>query len=224
MAKFGSAIVLRRGADSQNFLAVRTGSTADHHSHLDLGNFVLDLAGERFAHDLGADNYGLPGYLGPRRADYLRSNTPGHNTLTIGEASQPLEATATATVGKADGVPTARVVLTDAYPGARSVVRNFELKGDVATIVDDVILDRSANLVWHLHTPAKVKKTERGFLLDANGKRAELRVLSPADFKLSAEPDVTQPPEQPVENSTHLRVKIPSTKATSIVIEIRLVE
>lgn len=203
--QFGSAIVMRDDK-AKTFLALRTGGTADHHSHLDLGNFVLDMLGERFALDLGADNYDLPGYLGPRRADYLRSSTPGHNTLSIGNASQPLDAECRAELAK-DG-RSATIDLTEAYPGTRSVVRSADLQAGVVTLTDTVRTKRDATFVWNLHTPAKVKLTREGALLDSNGKRVKVTILSPADARFTAEPDETRPPELPVNDVTHLRLKV----------------
>jgi hypothetical protein len=41
-----------------------------NHSHLDLGTFVLDAQGERWALDLGPDDYNLPAYFGDKRWTY----------------------------------------------------------------------------------------------------------------------------------------------------------
>ncbi|HEX8325253.1 MAG TPA: heparinase II/III family protein, partial [Tepidisphaeraceae bacterium] len=225
---FGSAVVLRdsvRGGKPDRlapFLAIRTGSTDDHHSHLDLGHFVLDLQGERFAVDLGPDEYDLPGYLGSRRDDYLRSSTPGHNTLTSGNDSQPGDVEARTDMVKAEnGGPAVRVNMTDAYPNARSVVRTATLDGDVATIVDDIRLSRPAKFVWHLHTPATVTPKRGGAILESNGQRVEMNVIEPKGAVLTAEPDKTRAPELPVENITHVRVSLPADTQTRVRVEFR---
>ena len=216
---FGSAIVLRPSAEDPQapFLVLRTGSTADHHSHLDLGNFVLDMLGERFATDLGADNYDLPGYLGPRRADYLRSSTPGHNTLSIGDASQPGDAESKSSLAP-DG-KSAQIDMTEAYPGARSVVRTVEVSAGQATITDAIRVKRDATFTWNLHTPAKVTPTRGGAVLDVNGKQISMSILEPRDAKLTIEPDETQPPELAVQGVTHVRVKVNVQDQTKIVIQ-----
>jgi hypothetical protein len=51
-------------------VAFKAGDNKANHSHLDLGSFVFDAAGVRWAMDLGADNYNLPGYFGKQRWDY----------------------------------------------------------------------------------------------------------------------------------------------------------
>lgn len=78
------------------------GDTTQNHQDLDLGQFVLEKNGQRFAIDLGADNYSLPNYFSiPSRyldkwlcfsySDvltvkmymYYRTNTSGHNALVF---------------------------------------------------------------------------------------------------------------------------------------------
>ncbi|MDB5325789.1 MAG: heparinase, partial [Phycisphaerales bacterium] len=186
------------------------------HSHLDLGNFVLDMLGERFAMDLGADNYDLPGYLGPRRADYLRSSTPGHNTLSIGDASQPGDAESTSTLTP-DG-KSAKIDMTEAYPGARSVVRTVELADGQVTITDAIRVKRDATFIWNLHTPAKVTPTRGGAVLELNGKQVSLSVVEPRDAKVTVEADETRPPELPVQGSTHMQLRVKVQDEATIVV------
>ena len=53
---------------------------------LDAGQFVYSAVGQRWIADLGADNYGLPGYFGRARAryKYYRKSSLGHNVLSFG--------------------------------------------------------------------------------------------------------------------------------------------
>ena len=72
------------------FVGFKGGDNKANHSHLDLGTFVLDALGQRWALDLGSDDYNLPGYFGKQRWNYYRLRTEGHNTLTIeGENQNP---------------------------------------------------------------------------------------------------------------------------------------
>jgi len=60
------------------------------HNDLDAGSFVWDAAGQRFAQDLGYDNYGLLGYFSlPTRYQYYRTSTFGHNTIMYDGVMQP---------------------------------------------------------------------------------------------------------------------------------------
>ena len=56
------------------------------HNNLDAGSFVWDMAGERFAIELGYENYGVLNYFGPERYTYYRPSTFGQNTV---RATQP---------------------------------------------------------------------------------------------------------------------------------------
>src|SRR6185295_7886257 len=47
------------------YVGFKGGDNAANHAHLDLGTFVLDALGQRWAVDLGPDDYDLPGYFGP---------------------------------------------------------------------------------------------------------------------------------------------------------------
>ena len=79
-----------RWNDSQAvFVGVEARSHAMNHEHLNVGSFVLDALGKRWATDLGANDYNLPGYFGSHRFEYYRLRAEGHNTLVIGPASGP---------------------------------------------------------------------------------------------------------------------------------------
>ena len=53
------------------FVGFKGGDNKANHSHLDLGSFVLDALGVRWALDLGSDDYNLPGYFGKKSLELL---------------------------------------------------------------------------------------------------------------------------------------------------------
>jgi len=63
-----------------------------NHGQLDLGNFELDALGERWARDLGSDDYNLDGYFdrkpGGKRWNYYRNISQSHNVPLIGGEGQ----------------------------------------------------------------------------------------------------------------------------------------
>jgi len=64
------------------FVGFRAGANCSWgHGDLDAGSFVYTWGGTRWVSDLGADNYGLPGYFGGGRFQWYRKNSRGHNTL-----------------------------------------------------------------------------------------------------------------------------------------------
>ncbi|MGA9062855.1 MAG: hypothetical protein WB341_14470, partial [Terracidiphilus sp.] len=85
-AKFANTeVIFMRGSwDNPQtvFVGVKAGSGQADHGHLDLGSFVIDALGVRWACDLGADDYDLDNYwdsgVGGGRWDYYRLNNLSH--------------------------------------------------------------------------------------------------------------------------------------------------
>jgi hypothetical protein len=72
------------------YLGFKAGTNDQSHGHLDLGSFILESGGVRFAMDLGKDDYALAKYhsrlrKSPRWHLYMRSNNWGHNCLAVGD-------------------------------------------------------------------------------------------------------------------------------------------
>ncbi len=62
------------------FVGIKGGDNKANHSHLDLGSFVMDANGVRWAADLGGDNYNLPAYFGAQRWTYYPPCAPNPTT------------------------------------------------------------------------------------------------------------------------------------------------
>jgi hypothetical protein len=100
------------------YIGFKGGDAHASHGHLDLGSFVMDALGQRWANDLGGDSYGLPGYFGRQRWTYYRMRTEGHNTLTIDAQNEDLDANALLTAtGIAGNTMYAVADLGSAYKG-----------------------------------------------------------------------------------------------------------
>lgn len=68
------------------YLAFKAANGVPNHNDLDGGTFVFEAGGQRWAIDLGGDDYGLPQYFTQNlkyRYGYYRKSTAGHNTLTF---------------------------------------------------------------------------------------------------------------------------------------------
>ena len=141
------------------YIGFKGGDNQTNHGHLDVGAFVLDALGERWALDLGADNYNLPGFFGSRRWQYYRLINHSHNTLVINDQIQDPQARCP--VIYFDSTPHrcgAIVDMTDAYKDqAESARRGIELLERRAIHVRDEIIKVSGDVRWGMVTGAEIK-------------------------------------------------------------------
>ena len=143
------------------YVGFKGGDNAANHAHLDLGTFVLDALGQRWAVELGPDDYDLPGYFGPERWTYERLKTSGQNTLLLDGENQDPKAAAplTAFRSSADG-GFAIADLTAAYAGsgATRVHRGISLRDSRSRVLiqDEIETSRAVEVTWTMHTQAAV--------------------------------------------------------------------
>lgn len=153
------------------FVGFKAGTNSVNHAHLDLGSFVLESDGVRWALDLGPDNYALPGYFGDRRWSYYRLGNVSHNTLTPGDRVQDPKASTHLTAFRSTPERAYAVAdLTSAYPDvARQWLRGIALLDRSRVLVVDEWHDRTqpAPLHWRMVTSAAIK-------LSADGRVATL--------------------------------------------------
>lgn len=192
----GAEIVTLRSAwNDQNAIWVgfKGGDNQANHSHLDLGTFVLDALGVRWAVDLGADDYNLPAYFGNQRWTYYRLRTEGHNTLDLNPGAAPSQSPAAAAkIVKFESTPDRAVAVTDlsaAYAKqARAVQRGLALLDRQRVLVqDEVHAGQAVDLWWFLHTRAEIDLAGDGktATLRQEGKQLRAQLLAPADAKFS---------------------------------------
>jgi hypothetical protein len=200
------------------YVGFKGGSNEATHAHLDLGTFVLDALGERWALDLGPDSYQLPGYFGKQRWSYYRTRTEGHNTLTIDGENQNLTGRSRlvaflSTPQRAFAVAD----LTDAYkPKVSSALRGVALLSRQHVLVQDELqAPRPVDVVWNFHTSAKVDLQGSRAVLSQGKVQIQARILSPegASFEvISANPP---PPQQQQPDLTNMVIRLPK-RATNI--------
>jgi hypothetical protein len=203
------------------FLGFKAGDNSTNHSHLDLGSFVLESDGVRWAVDLGPDHYDLPGYFGASRWSYFRLTNRSHNTVTPGDALQDAKAVAPI-VAFSDSAarPFAVAELTAAYPGAaRRILRGVALPGRSRVLVQDefAALQPGTPVRWVMVTAETVALSADGRTADlARGaRRLRVEVLEPAGVRLTsraAAPPTRQ--EDPNTGDSLLSLEVPPAGAT----------
>ena len=152
------------------FVAFKAGDNQANHAHLDIGSFVIDALGQRWALDLGADDYNLPGYWenerGGRRWDYYRLRAEGHNTVVVNPSNRPDQ----------NPEANAKIVRYQSKPEKSYAIANllFPYAGDVlsfqrgialsdrrnVTVQDEISTVWSSDIWWFMHTMADVRLSD----------------------------------------------------------------
>ncbi len=196
---------MRSAWDDPNatFVSVKAGFNQVNHGHLDLGNFVLDALGERWALDLGSDDYNLPGYWDGGKQDgkrwqYYRLNTFSHNVPVFDGKDQNVRAVATITDFKTgDDQGEATIDLTDAYKDfTEKVTRRVELKRthpSPVTVHDTFHLKAPCAIEWGLTTAATIDIDGPTATLKQKGRQMKVTFEAPNGARWTTR----NPPEQP---------------------------
>ncbi len=173
------AVSLRTSWDDPNasWIAFKGDTPRVNHGQADLGTFVLEMLGERWAVDLGADNYNLPGYFDSRtrRWHFYRNRAEGHNTLVIDPGAGPDQAiNGRAKVIHFDSkapTPVGSMDLTPAYAAhaTRAHRAIALLNGALPAVQDEIELKKPSNVWWFMHTSANVS-------VNSNGRQATLAI------------------------------------------------
>jgi hypothetical protein len=209
-------VFFRSSWDDPNavFVGFKGGDNRVNHSHLDLGTFVLDALGERWALELGSDNYDLPGYFGGKRWTYYRLRTEGHNTLVVNGKNQNASAAAPIIgFGSSAEKGWAIADLTAAYPDLKGKVRRgiALLKRAHLLVQDEIRSDKPIDIVWAMHTEADVKLEGELAVLSLGKARLQARILQPAGAKFEVASADPPPPQAQNPKVKKLIVRLPGS-------------
>jgi hypothetical protein len=199
------------------FVAFKGGDNRVNHGHLDLGTFVLDAHEQRWAIDLGPDDYNLPGYFGHLRWTYFRNNTQSHNTLVIDGHNQSPSARA-AIVRFATGERwTGGVVdLSAAWPRVERAWRGVALiDGSLVLVQDEIAADKPVAPVWQMLTDARIEIDGRTATLAKGDRRIAAKLIAPDDAEWTTESVRLERPERLVSNVRKLIAAAPRPVTTT---------
>jgi len=194
------------------FVGVKAGDTKVGHSQLDLGSFVLDFGGRRWAIDLGPDDYNLPQYFGRLRWTYYRMRTESHNTVLIDGENQDPKAEAPVVAQRfTPALAFIRMDLAKAYPGK---VTRFERGVGLAArrhvIVQDEIKAASpVEALWGMVTDAEVNIEGASAELRKPGWVLSARIRSPKGAKFDVASTTPPAPQRRNEGTRKLVVRLP---------------
>jgi Heparinase II/III-like protein len=193
------------------YLAVKGGDNKDPHAHLDLGSFVLDAGGVRWASDLGTDDYDLPGYLGRARWSYYRTRTEAHNTLLIDDQNQDLRAEARITRQEfAPDFSWVQIDLSRANTGKlKQWQRRFAMAQRQAVLIaDSVRSDQPVEVIWGMMTDAEIVVTGQTAILRKNGWNLAAEIRAPRHAVFDTAPVHAASPQNPNSNFHKLIVRL----------------
>ncbi|MEZ5387799.1 MAG: heparinase II/III family protein [Prosthecobacter sp.] len=192
----GLVATLRSGWERTDyFIAVKGGDNEDPNAQLDIGSFVLDAGGQRWAIELGGEGDRVSGYeVAPggdrtKRFGYYLASTAGQNTLVIDE-NQDMEAKAAVLLGVSSAERSvAAVDMTKAYSKpAKDVFRGvMVVRGEKPYVVlqDDLLMKNSGTITWKMHTKAEISANGASATLTQGGKTLIATIVSPAGASFS---------------------------------------
>jgi hypothetical protein len=185
-----------------SFVAIKGGTPSANHAHMDVGSFVMDADGVRWADDLGMQDYESIESKGinlwgktqdAERWKIFRLGASSHNVLTVDGQPQRVDGVAPLALAK-----TGRTVVdtSGVYQGQlERARRGVALQSDRSVLVQDEFasLAKPATVRWAMVTRAEVKIDGEGrATLTQDGKALGFRVLEPAGAMLKIYP--TDPP------------------------------
>ena len=184
-------VTMRSGTDDATavFVAAKGGTPRVSHGHMDVGSFVYDALGRRWIHDLGSDDYHLPGYFGGKRFDYFRLSSRSHNVLVIdGRLQAPTcdPCPIRDVVTSADAA-TATIDLGAAYrlasgPLAESVTRRVTFdRPTLRTGICDTVVSPVGDVRWQAVIDAEPLLDGTRVVLEKDGKAIALEVAATSD-------------------------------------------
>lgn len=173
-----------------SYVAIKGGSPSASHAHMDVGAFVMDADGVRWADDLGMQDYESIESKGinlwskgqdAARWTIFRLGTSAHSVLMVDGQQQRIDGYAPIVLAK----PGRTVVNTSSlYKGQLAGARRgVALQADRSVVVQDefTALDKAANVRWAMVTRAEVAVDGAGHaVLTQDGKKLGFRVLEPA--------------------------------------------
>ena len=199
----GQDMVLMRSAyldKNATFAGIKGGYNFINHGDLDIGTFVFDSMGVRWAEELGPGPYDAPNYFlntpaGGRWKNYSK-RAEGQNTLVINPKMTlddqyvlaqsdffyyaPLES---------DNGCECTLDMTDAYRmnGVTKAERSFQLYGNYSSlkITDNVKCLFKSDIYWFMHTKADIEISEDGKTAILTIGDKQLKATSHADGTFS---------------------------------------
>lgn len=179
------------------YLGFKVGSPSVNHGHMDIGSFIMEADGVRWAQDFGSQNYESLESKGmsifgrtqdAQRWTIFRLNNYSHSTLSINDELQRVDGYAKIDKhSDADDFIYAVSDITTIYKGQlKNATRGVGIKDGSFVVVRDELetLDKATKVRWNLVTGADVELINTGAILSKDGEKLFLKVQGPATLKM----------------------------------------
>ncbi len=218
------------------YLALKAGSPSVNHGHMDVGSFVMEVNGVRWAMDFGMQDYNSLEQAGvnlwgmaqnSQRWEVFRYNNFVHNTLAVNNELQKVAGYASIRSHSDDqSMMNAITDMTTLYDGLiKKAERGVAITEKKYVTVRDEIetLSSETTIRWNMLTSADVSITGNNTaVLTKSGKKLTISVREPASVVMktwSTEPTNAWDAKNPGTIMVGFEVKIPAnTKAALTVL------
>ncbi len=187
------------------YLGIKGGSPGVNHGHMDVGSFVIDTDGLRWASDLGPESYHKIESRGmnlwgraqdAERWTLFRYNNTSHNTLVVNGEHQRVKGTAPIIrYAEQPDFPHVVIDLTEVYKGQLAqALRGAALLPSGQVLIQDELTapNRKTSVRWAMVTPAQATAMQGNrLILKQKGKTLRLSVdgdIKPIWSTYSTEP------------------------------------
>jgi hypothetical protein len=180
------------------YAGLKAGTPASGHGHMDVGSFIMESDGVRWASDLGMQEYESLESRGMEifgktqdatRWTIYRMNSYSHNILTVDSSQQAV--TGYAAIDKFSDDPNFSFAISDitsAYKGQLAVAkRGLAIKEGKYVVVQDELTapGKQVKVRWAMLTSADVKiKNGNMAELTKDGKKLTLKVMSSKNIEV----------------------------------------
>ncbi|GEO02811.1 hypothetical protein AAE02nite_04750 [Adhaeribacter aerolatus] len=180
------------------YVGFKGGSASVNHAHMDIGSFVMEANGVRWAMDFGMQGYESLESKGiqlfgrtqdAQRWEVFRYTNRVHNTLTVNNELQRVAGKAPITgFSKAPAFMSATTDMSTVYEGSLAKAnRGIAIVDQAYVVVRDELetMPQASTIRWTMLTPAQVKITGKNRAeLTQNGKKMILQVQEPAQITM----------------------------------------
>ena len=217
------------------YVAAKGGSVSINHAHMDVGSFIMEADGVRWAMDFGMQGYESLESKGiqlfgrtqdAQRWTVFRLTNLVHNTLTINNQHQRV--TGHAPITSSSDKPSfmnAVIDMTEVYKGSIAKAnRGISIVDKSYVVVRDELetLPEATTVRWTMLTPADVKITGNNTAeLTKDGKKLTLQVQSPANVTMktwSTDPPNSYDAPNPGTTMVGFEVTLPANSKNTLTV------